>query len=342
MKLELFDFHLPPENIATQPARPRESARLLHIHQAHLHDHHIADLPSLLRHDDVLVFNNSKVIPARLYGHRGEMKVEVLLHRQQDDGSWLAFARPTKRLKPEQLIVFADDFCATVVNKRPEGDIVLRFNASGAAFSAKLHKYGEMPLPPYIARPEGATSADAEDYQTCYAQHEGSVAAPTAGLHYTPALLETLKNKGIALHWVTLHVGAGTFQPVKAEDTNDHHMHSEWGEVTAETAAAINAAKAQGRRIIAVGTTSLRVLESATSDDGVLHPFARDTAIFITPGYRFKLISALMTNFHLPKSTLFMLVSALAGLDTMQRAYAHAIETGYRFYSYGDACLIEP
>ncbi len=342
MHISLFDFTLPNARIATSPARPRETARLLHIHKDTLSDKHIYDLPDMLTSNDVLVFNNSKVIPARLYGLRGEMKVEVLLHRKQTDDTWLAFARPTKRLKPEQIITFADDFHATVIAKREEGDIILKFSADGDAFSEKLKCYGEMPLPPYIARPDGANAADMDDYQTCYAQHEGSVAAPTAGLHYTPELLEKLHTKGIEMHWVTLHVGAGTFQPVKVEDTNDHHMHSEWGEVGSEVATALNAAKAAGKRIIPVGTTSLRVLESATDEDGIIHPFARDTTIFITPGYRFRLIDALMTNFHLPKSTLFMLTCALASTDTMQRAYAYAIKNNYRFYSYGDACLIEP
>lgn len=342
MHLSLFDFTLPDSSIATQPARPRESARLLHITpNAPLDDKHIYDLPELLRPDDVLVMNNTKVIPARLYGRRGEMKVEVLLHRQREDGTWLAFARPTKRLKIGQVIQFADDFCAEVLQKREEGDILLRFDAAADDFTAKLHRYGQMPLPPYITRPDGANAADADDYQTCYAQHEGSVAAPTAGLHFTPALLQQLRAKGIDTYEVTLHVGAGTFQSVKVEDTQDHHMHSEWGEVSAEVAAALNAAKATGRRIVAVGTTSLRVLESATDAGGIIHPFARDTAIFITPGYRFRLIDALLTNFHLPKSTLFMLVCALAGIEKMQTAYAHAIASGYRFYSYGDACLIE-
>lgn len=343
MLIAEFDFELPTTSIAVTPARPRESARLLCV-KARNHtcnDKHIFDLPDILRAGDVLVMNNTKVIPARLYGKRGEMRVEVLLHRVQDNGDWLAFARPTKRLKVGQVIQFADDFAAEVVHKREEGDVVLRFTDVGAAFNSKLQKYGQMPLPPYIARPDGASAADAEDYQTCYAQHEGSVAAPTAGLHFTPVLLEKLHEKGVETHEVTLHVGAGTFQPVKVEDTKDHHMHSEWGEVSVEVAAALNAAKAQGRRIIAVGTTSLRVLESATDEAGVVHAFARDTAIFITPSYRFRLIDALMTNFHLPKSTLFMLVCALAGTETMQAAYAHAIRSGYRFYSYGDACLIE-
>lgn len=342
MHISLFDFALPDSSIATQPARPRESARLLHIMPNYsLDDKHIYDLPELLRPDDVLVMNNTKVIPARLYGRRGEMKVEVLLHRKREDGTWLAFARPTKRLKVGQEIVFADDFCAQVISKREEGDIVIGFSDDGDVFTEKLHRYGQMPLPPYIARPDGANAADMDDYQTCYAQHDGSVAAPTAGLHFTLDLLQRLHDKGIETHEVTLHVGAGTFQPVKVENTHDHHMHSEWGEVSAEVAHALNTAKAQGRRIIAVGTTSLRVLESATDEHGIIHPFARDTAIFITPGYRFRLIDALMTNFHLPKSTLFMLVCALAGTQRMQAAYAHAIASGYRFYSYGDACLIE-
>ncbi len=345
-----FDFVLPPERIAQQAVEPRDHARLLHATQQGLADHHVYDLPDLLRAGDLLVMNDTKVIPARLFGKRertprplagGEIKVEVLLHKKHGMSMWLAFARPGKRLKIGDVIVFAENFSADILEKHESGEILLRFNVPDAELLAMLEHYGEPPLPPYIHREVGTAKQDQARYQTIYAKHEGAVAAPTAGLHFTPELLARLDAQGIERLTVTLHVGAGTFLPVKAERLVDHKMHAEWGEVTAATAERINQAKREGRRIVAVGTTSLRVLESAADDAGVVHPFCNDTSIFIYPGYRFKAVNALMTNFHLPKSTLFMLVSAFAGLNRMRAAYNYAIAQNYRFYSYGDATLLE-
>ncbi len=285
-----------------------------------------------------MVFNNTRVIPARLFGLRGEAKIELLLHKPVDQ-QWLAFAKPAKKLRVGDTIIIADDFAAEVIEKREDGQVLLRFSLEGEAFLEALHRHGHMPLPPYIKRAD--TAEDRERYQTIYAKHDGSVAAPTAGLHYTPALLAALESAGMGRAEVTLHVGAGTFQPVKVSDTRDHVMHHEWGCITPEVAATINATKARGGRVVAVGTTAMRLLEAATNEDGVLMPFVGETDIFITPGYRFRLVDALLTNFHLPKSTLFMLVSAFSGLEVMQTAYAHAIAQGYRFYSYGDGCLLE-
>ncbi len=334
MRVSLFDFDLPEGRIATHPASPRESAKLLHITPDALNDKQVSDLPSLLSAGDVLVLNNTRVIPARLYGTRGEVKIELLLHKPLPNGDWTVFARPAKRLKPGDIITIADNLAAEVIDKTPSGEVIIRWQTDDLV--AALEKHGHMPLPPYIERADEA--ADKQDYQTCYAEHNGSVAAPTAGLHYTPELLDTIRARGVTIVYVTLHVGGGTFLPVKAEDTEDHHMHSEWGEVTAEVADAVNHAAG---RVIAVGTTSLRLLESAADEQGVLHPFCDETDIFITPGYRFKCVDCLMTNFHLPKSTLFMLVSAFAGLERVQSAYQHAIDNHYRFYSYGDACFLE-
>jgi S-adenosylmethionine:tRNA ribosyltransferase-isomerase len=336
-----FDFDLPPERIAQTAVEPRDHARLLHVTGAGLGDHHVYDLPHLLRAGDLLVMNDTKVIPARLFGSRGEVKVEVLLHKKQSPSTWLAFARPGKRLKAGDTILFAKDFFVEVLEKHEDGEISIRFNAGDQKLLSLLEQHGEPPLPPYIHREDGAAKQDSGRYQTIYAKHEGAVAAPTAGLHFTPELLARLAAKGIQQTTVTLHVGAGTFLPVKAERIADHKMHAEWGEVTAKTAALINQAKREGRRIVAVGTTSLRLLESAADDQGAVHPFNADTAIFIYPGFRFKAVDVLMTNFHLPKSTLFMLVSAFAGLERMREAYHYAVAKNYRFYSYGDATLLE-
>lgn len=336
-----FDFELPATHIAAQPVQPRDQARLLHVHGAKLADRRVCDLPMLLRPDDLLVMNDTKVIPARLYGRRGAMAVELMLHKRQDATHWLAFARPGKRLRVGDVISIASDFGATILEKKDDGEIAVRFDVAEDALPSLLQRHGHMPLPPYIKRPDGDTVADQQDYQTIYAQREGAVAAPTAGLHFTPSLLRRLRDHGVNAVTVTLHVGAGTFRPVKVDRVKDHVMHAEWGEIAPQAAATINAARREGRRIVAVGTTSLRLLETATDATGETHAFAGDTAIFITPGYRFRAVDALMTNFHLPKSTLFMLVAAFAGLDRMRQAYAYAIAQGYRFYSYGDACLLE-
>ena len=336
-----FDYELPPARIAAEPVKPRDRARLLHVRDGGFGDHHVSDLSDLLRPNDLLVMNDTKVIPARLYGLRGGVKVEVLLHKKQAAQTWLALARPGKRLRVGDVIAFAPEFSAEVLEKREEGEILLRFSCGDAALLKLLERYGHVPLPPYIKRPQGDTAEDHENYQTIYAKREGAVAAPTAGLHFTPELFAKLDAKGIERVTVTLHVGAGTFLPVKVDRIRDHVMHAEWGEILAEAADKINAARKVGRRIVAVGTTSLRLLETAADDAGIVSPFAGETAIFITPGYRFKCVDALMTNFHLPKSTLLMLVSAFAGLERMREAYAYALAQKYRFYSYGDAMLLE-
>ncbi len=343
MKTELFDFYLPDELIALAPVTPRDASRMLVVSsQQSPRDALVNQLPEQLCAGDVLVLNNTKVIPARLRGMRGNAKVEVLLHQEKTPGEWLVFAKPAKRLAAGDSITFADGFSAVVTHKQPDGQVVLKFAYDTTQFLDLLDKYGEIPLPPYIEKKRAASSADVQQYQTIYADANkaASVAAPTAGLHFTPALLDALKNQGVGLEYVTLHVGAGTFLPVKVEDTSEHVMHSEYAELSAEAAERINHAKARGGRVVAVGTTSMRVLESAADDAGVLHPIARTTDIFITPGYRFKCVDVLLTNFHLPKSTLFMLVSAFSGLERMQEAYRYAIENRYRFYSYGDACLL--
>jgi S-adenosylmethionine:tRNA ribosyltransferase-isomerase len=342
MRLDDFDFSLPRELIADRPCEPREAARLLHIPAAGAFaDRHIADLADLLRAGDLLVCNDTKVIPARLVGKRGAATVEVTLHRDEGGGMWRAFAKGARRLRPGDHLDFAADFAATVAAKHPEGDVTLRFDVEGAAFHEALARHGAMPLPPYIKRPSGADPRDRADYQTMFASTEGAVAAPTAGLHFTPALIAALSRRGIGLATLTLHVGPGTFLPVKADDPRDHKMHAEWGVLSAETAAHIAAARRDGGRIVAVGTTSLRLLESAAAETGEIRPFAGETWLFILPGYRFRAIDLLLTNFHLPRSTLLMLVAALAGLDRIKAAYAHAIAHRYRFFSYGDACLIE-
>lgn len=338
MQTSLFDFSLPDDRIATSPVEPRDSAKLLHITKA-LSDRIIRDLPALLTPGDLLVFNDTRVIPARLSGKRGIAGVELTLLKSQG-GQWTAFAKPAKKLKVGDTVNFAADFSAEVLAKN-EGEVTLRFNLSGAAFDTALATHGTMPLPPYIASKRAPDTTDNARYQTIYAANPGAVAAPTAGLHFTPQLFQALDARGVERAFVTLHVGAGTFLPVKVEDTREHKMHSEWYSISTETAEAIARTKARGGRVIAVGTTSLRTLESAADGTGRVGAGAADTEIFITPGYRFKCVDLLLTNFHLPKSTLFMLVSAFAGTETMKRAYNHAIGHGYRFYSYGDACLLE-
>jgi S-adenosylmethionine:tRNA ribosyltransferase-isomerase len=339
MRVDLFDFNLPPERIAAAPAVPRDSARMLHVGNDGLTDRVVRDLPHVLRPGDVLVVNDTRVIPARLDGRRGDVKIELLLHRHIGGGTWSAFAKPGKRLKVGQEITFDADLRAIVQAKTADGLVEVAFNVDRAGLIALLDRIGHMPLPPYIRRPD--TAADRDAYQTVYAAQAGAVAAPTAGLHFTPALLSALTAAGIARATVTLHVGAGTFLPVKVDDTADHVMHAEWGEITPAAADTIAAARQSGGRVVAVGTTSLRLLESAAGADGSLAPFAGETSLFITPGFRFKAVDLLLTNFHLPRSTLFMLVSAFSGLARMRAAYEHAIAAGYRFYSYGDACLLE-
>ena len=358
MRTDLFDFELPPERIALRPLTPRDAARLLLVRPGaspELTDASVRDLPDLLRPGDALVINESKVIAARLTGRRlgrgaAQPVIEATLHKRLDGSRWRAFVRPGRRLKPGDVLRFGDEgrVCflgqldATVEDKGEGGEVTLAFAFHGAVLDQAIAERGDMPLPPYIAGRRAPDERDRADYQTIFARDEGSVAAPTAGLHFTDALLAALAARGIGLHRVTLHVGAGTFLPVKTEDTADHAMHPEWGTVPAQTAAALNAVHASGGRIVAVGSTALRLIETAVDGQGTVHPFAGETALFITPGYRFRAVDLFMTNFHLPRSTLFMLVAAFAGLDTMQRAYAHAIASGYRFYSYGDACLLYP
>ncbi len=356
MRTCLFDFELPDDLIALYPASPRDAARLLVVRQGEsLDDRHVRDLPDLLRPGDALVVNDTRVIMAELSGTRTRedgavARIHANLLQRLDDSRWLALARPGKRLKAGDRIRFgaegAGDVClagtldATVGVKGEGGEVELVFDLRGSFLDEAIAAQGHVPLPPYIAGKRQVEDRDRADYQTLFAFREGAVAAPTAGLHFTPELMERLTARGISRHTVTLHVGAGTFLPIKSEDTTHHKMHAEWGEVTEETAAALDAVRAKGGSIVAVGTTSLRLLESATGEDGLIRPFRGETAIFITPGYRFKAVDVLMTNFHLPRSTLFMLVSAFAGLETMQAAYAHAIAERYRFYSYGDATLL--
>jgi S-adenosylmethionine:tRNA ribosyltransferase-isomerase len=342
MRVDLFDFDLPQELIALRPARPRDAARLLHVpgHGAFA-DLGVRDLPRLLRAGDVLVFNDTRVIPAQLEGQRGEARIGATLHKRIDLRRWQAFVRNAKRLREGDEIGFANGVTAIAETRHDDGSFTLAF-AGDEPVEVLLERAGRMPLPPYIAAKRPVDEADRADYQTMFAARDGAVAAPTAALHFTPGLMAALCDADIARETLTLHVGAGTFLPVKAEDTRDHAMHAEWGRIEPDVADRLNAARARGGRVIAVGTTSLRLLESATDEHGTIRPFAGDTAIFITPGYRFRAIDGLMTNFHLPKSTLFMLVSALMGLDRMQAAYAHALAGGYRFYSYGDSSLLLP
>jgi S-adenosylmethionine:tRNA ribosyltransferase-isomerase len=342
MRVDLFDFDLPPERIALRPARPRDAARMLVVPAEGDFKHRtVRDLPHLLRPGDVLVFNDTRVIPAQLEGRRGEAKVGATLHKRLGLRRWQAFVRNAKRLREDDAIEFGMGVSAIAEERHGDGSWTLGFQGDEPV-EVLLERAGQMPLPPYIAGKRPTDDADRADYQTIFADEPGAVAAPTAALHFTPELLAALDGAGIGRETLTLHVGAGTFLPVKADDTVDHVMHAEWGRIDAATADRLNAARQAGGRLIAVGTTSLRLLESAASEDGTIRPFEGDTAIFITPGYRFRAIDGLMTNFHLPRSTLFMLVSALMGLERMQAAYAHAIEQGYRFYSYGDASLLLP
>jgi S-adenosylmethionine:tRNA ribosyltransferase-isomerase len=341
LRVDDFDFELPQDLIALRPASPRDAARMLVVRPGGLDDRVVRDLPALLAPGDVLVFNDTRVIPAQLFGRKGEAKIGVTLHKREGPYEWRAFVRNAKRLKAGDRVDFGAGLEGVVAEKAADGSILWRFECEGP-LEAALHAAGTMPLPPYIAGKRPADARDAEDYQTMFAAREGAVAAPTAALHFTPELIAALDARGVRRETLTLHVGAGTFLPVKVDDTRDHRMHAEWGEVSTEAAARLNAARAAGGRIIAVGTTSLRLLESAAQEDGVIAAFRGDTDIFITPGYRFRVVQGLMTNFHLPRSTLFMLVSALMGLETMRGAYAHAIEGGYRFYSYGDSSLLLP
>jgi S-adenosylmethionine:tRNA ribosyltransferase-isomerase len=341
MRVADFDFELPPENIALRPVSPREAAKLLVVKDGQYTDHLVGDLPLLLRRGDVLVFNNTKVIPAALSGVRvGRLgttpKIEALLHLRLDASRWKAFVRPAKKLMVGDRVEFGS-LAAVVKDKGEAGEITFRFDVSGADLDLALQQVGRVPLPPYIESKRAQDAQDVSDYQTVYASEPGAVAAPTAGLHFTPALMAQLADAGVGAEFVTLHVGAGTFLPVKADDTADHKMHAEWGEVPADVAARLQEARAKGGRIIAVGTTSLRLLESAGHA-----AWSGNTSIFITPGYKFRAVDGLVTNFHLPRSTLFMLVCAFAGTDTMKAAYAHAIAHNYRFYSYGDASLLWP
>ena len=346
MRVDLFDFELPDDLIAQRPASPRDSARLLDVAPEGLQDRLVCDLPGLLRRGDLLVFNDTKVIPARLRGvrrgaaGRQDVAVEALLIRNLGAGRWLSFARPTKRLRPGDEIAFAGGLLAKVGAKNEDGSIVLVFSTIGPDFFVRLEQGGAVPLPPYI-RGGIADAQDRADYQTLFARNDGSVAAPTAGLHFTPALMASLTAAGITTAGVTLHVGAGTFQPVRVDDTEAHTMHAEWGEVSAETASAVQATRAAGGRVVSVGTTALRLLESVARDHaGIVTAWNGETDIFIVPGFRFRAVDLLLTNFHLPRSTLFMLVAAFAGLERMKTAYAHAVRERYRFYSYGDCCLL--
>jgi S-adenosylmethionine:tRNA ribosyltransferase-isomerase len=372
LRTDLFDFDLPPDRIALRPASPRDSARLLVVWpgaEPALEDRIIRDLPALLQPGDQVVANDTKVIPAQLSGRRigggGAPRIEATLIKRLDGSRWQALVKPARKLTPGDTVRFGEEgrVCflgqldATVEAKGEAGKVTLAFAFHGPALDEAIAAHGIVPLPPYIASRRSPDERDRSDYQTLFAREEGAVAAPTAGLHFTESLMTSLAARGVGLHTVTLHVGAGTFLPVKVDDLAGHKMHAEWGQVSTETAKALNAARlpgtagvspasfrgggdARGPRIVAVGTTSLRLLESAARDDGTIAPFAGDTSLFITPGYRFRAVDVLLTNFHLPRSTLFMLVAAFCGLDTMKRAYAHAVESGYRFYSYGDACLL--
>ena len=355
MQVDIFDFELDRSLIADKPASPRDTSRLLDLSDGeHIKDRHFYDLPDILQKGDILVFNDTKVIPARLYGAHNEAKVEVTLYHPIDGLSWMSFIKNAKRLHQGDTIAFYTDeispqdssFTAEVIAKHGEDGVELRFNCDAKDLGTYLEQYGSMPLPPYIKRDKPTSGLwnkynDKEDYQTIYAKHEGAVAAPTAGLHFTDRVFEALEKKGIEKVFLTLHVGAGKFLPVKVADTKDHHMHAEYGLITPAACDKINQAKKEGRRIIAVGTTSLRLLESAADEQGILRPFTGETDIFITPGYKFKIIDMIITNFHLPKSTLFMLICAIAGIDTMKKAYKHAMDEKYRFYSYGDSSILK-
>ena len=341
MRVDLFDFDLPPDRIALRPARPRDSARMLLVEGHRMSDRGVLDPPDILRPGDVVVFNDTRVIPAQLEGRRGEASIGATLHKREGLRSWWAFVRNAKRVRDGDVIEFSEGVKASAVGRDDEGAVLLHFHGEEPV-ELLLERAGRMPLPPYIAGKRPTDEADLDDYQTMFARESGAVAAPTAALHFTDRLIAALDARGVARETLTLHVGAGTFLPVKADDISGHRMHSEWGRIDPATAERLNAAKASGGRLIAVGTTSLRLIESAADDQGQIQPFEGDTAIFITPGYRFKAIDGLVTNFHLPKSTLFMLVSALMGLEVMKAAYTHAVEQRYRFYSYGDASLLLP
>ncbi|MTI17564.1 tRNA preQ1(34) S-adenosylmethionine ribosyltransferase-isomerase QueA [Rhodobacteraceae bacterium RKSG542] len=357
MRVEEFNFNLPTENIALRPVAPRDSARMLVVRpngDELLSDKGVMDLADLLEPGDALVFNDTKVIPAQLLGFRTRddvtAKVGVTLHQRVEADAWRAFVRPAKKLKVGDTVRFcfsaeeveSATLSALVEEKTEDGDVLFRFNKTANELDTAIAEVGHIPLPPYIASKRAEDEQDRADYQTIYARHKGAVAAPTAGLHFTDRLFKALEERGIEKHFVTLHVGAGTFLPVKADNTDDHKMHHEWGEISEETAAALNAVRARGNKVVSVGTTSLRILETSASEDRIIHPISKSTDIFITPGYKFRAVDALMTNFHLPKSTLFMLVSAFAGMEEMKQAYSYAIETGYRFYSYGDSSLLFP
>lgn len=359
MKVDIFDFELDKNLIANQPSDPRDSCKLLDLsNPPHIQDRIFYELPDLLNEGDVLVFNDTKVIPAKLYARRGQAEVEVTLYRPIDGIEWWAFIKNAKRLKIDDVITFYTDeispekstFSARILEKKADDGIRLSFNCEPQNLGKLLEEYGSMPLPPYIKREKPSASgntslwsrySDKENYQTIYAKHEGAVAAPTAGLHFTDRVLKALEDKGIKKVFLTLHVGAGTFLPVKVEDTKDHKMHAEYGTISEAACATINTAKKQGKKIVAVGTTSLRLLETAADEKGILHPFTGETSIFITPGYKFKIIDEIITNFHLPKSTLFMLICAIAGTQQMKDAYQHAMTHGYRFYSYGDSSILK-
>jgi S-adenosylmethionine:tRNA ribosyltransferase-isomerase len=345
MRTELFDFDLPPALIAQRPAVPRDAARLLVVGAEHRQDRRTRDLPDLLAPGDLMVFNDTRVIPARLEGQRGSARVEITLHqsagRADGNACWRGFARPARRLRPGDRISFGSELAALVVARGGGGEVTLAFDCAEAELLERLEAHGRMPLPPYIRRPAGDDPQDRRDYQTLFARHPGAVAAPTAALHFTPALMQALAARGVGHAFVTLHVGAGTFLPVKAEDTAQHRMHGEHFALPPATALAVARTRRAGGRVIAVGTTVLRTLETVADETGALRPGAGETRLFITPGHRFRVVDRLLTNFHLPRSTLFMLVAAFAGLARIRAAYAHAIAQGYRFYSYGDACLLE-
>ncbi|MSP05517.1 MAG: tRNA preQ1(34) S-adenosylmethionine ribosyltransferase-isomerase QueA [Acetobacteraceae bacterium] len=342
MKISDFDFFLPPERIAQHPAQPRDTAGLLHVTQTALEDRIICDLPHLLRPGDLIVANDTRVIPAQLTSRRGNATIGITLDQPNPDGTWHALARNTRRVQPGDILTITENFAAEVITKDPDGGVTLRFNLTGESFFVALRDVGELALPPYITRPSGPSARDAQNYQTIFAQREGAIAAPTAGLHFTPALLQDLQARQIDRATITLHVGAGTFLPMRTDNIKDHRMHAERGEISLPIAARINATRKNGGRIVAIGTTVVRLLESATTEDGVTHPFNDRTSIFITPGHRFRAVDAMVTNFHLPRSTLFMLVCAFMSTPHMHAAYAHAIAKNYRFFSYGDACLLDP
>ena len=341
MRVDLFDFDLPPDRIALRPARPRDSARLLVVEGEQISDRQVLELPDLLRRGDLLLFNDTKVIPAQLEGRRGKARIGFTLHKREGPRSWWSFVRNAKRLRVGDRVDFEGGVAASAIERGEDGSFLVQFHGEEPV-EQLIERAGRMPLPPYIASKRPADEADRQDYQTVFAREEGAVAAPTAALHFTDRLFEALDRRGVLRETATLHVGAGTFLPVKSDLVAGHKMHAEWGRLDAAAAERLNSVRAAGGRLIAVGTTSLRLIESAADEEGKIHPFEGETAIFITPGYRFRAIDGLMTNFHLPRSTLFMLVSALMGLDVMKQAYAHAVRQGYRFYSYGDASLLLP